>query len=312
LMSGEDRVVYFLTGHGEYGLDDPGDQGFSLARQLLELKNYTVKPLNLLTAVGVPDDADAVVIARPIHPLEESEVSSIAEYLSNGGGLVVLQDSPLFTEFGDQTDFLADYLAQNWGIQLGQDLIVDQTSFLGTTSPVGVAASGHLITQKLQGVATAFPTAQSLTLIENENVSPVVLISTASEGSWAEMDLSAVSAGNDIDFDEGRDLPGPVPIAAVAENFSLNARLAVFGDGDFAMNANFDFFGNGDLFVNAVDWVVGQDDLISLTPRISTQRLMLPPQPYVMNLISLGVVCILPGIVLALGIGVWIRKRRRG
>jgi ABC-type uncharacterized transport system involved in gliding motility auxiliary subunit len=66
------------------------------------------------------------------------------------------------------------------------------------------------------------------------------------------------------------------------------------------------------MFINAVDWAVGQEELINLTPRERTQRFMIPPQPYVMNLILLLVVFAIPGAVLTSGIVVWVRKRRRG
>jgi ABC-type uncharacterized transport system involved in gliding motility auxiliary subunit len=105
---------------------------------------------------------------------------------------------------------------------------------------------------------------------------------------------------------------GPVPLVVVAENATNSSRVVVFGDVDFAMNSNFTFLGNGDLFIGAVDWVVGQEELITLTPKTPTQRIMLPPQPYLMNLILLLVVIMMPGAVLIAGIIVWFRKRQRG
>ena len=71
-------------------------------------------------------------------------------------------------------------------------------------------------------------------------------------------------------------------------------------------------FKNGDLFINTIDWAGGQEELISLTPKTPTQRMMLPPEPYMVNLILLGVVFVLPGAVLISGIVVWVQRRRRG
>jgi ABC-type uncharacterized transport system involved in gliding motility auxiliary subunit len=313
LISGEQKVLYFLTGHGELSTEESGDQGFSQAKKVLQSKNYVIKDLNLLSAEGVPDDASGVVIAGPIYPLQTSEVAMISDYLAGGGDLILMQDSPIFTEFGDQTDYLAEYLKDSWGIVLGQDLVVDQTSFLGAMAPVGVANQNHPITQKIQGIATAFPTARSVETIESSSGAvTTILITTANNESWAETDLNALVAGSEVSYDPETDLIGPVPIAVVAENNVTHARVAVYGDVNFAMNANYTFFGNGDLFIGTVDWAVGQEDLITLTPKTPTQRYLLPPQPYLMNLILLFVVIVLPGAVLVTGVVVWFQKRRRG
>jgi ABC-type uncharacterized transport system involved in gliding motility auxiliary subunit len=313
LMSGEENVIYFLTGHGELAADETGEQGFSQVKRVLESKNYVIENLNLLSAERVPEDAAVILIAGPIYPLETSEVAMLSEYLSTGGALILLQDSPIFTKFGDQMDYLSGYLNEGWGIHLGQDLIVDQSSFLGVFAPVGIADSFHPIAQNIQGVATGFPTARSVQVVDTfSGAVPTELIMTANDQSWAETDLETLDAGGEVSYSADVDIIGPVSIAAVSENTATRSRVAVFGDVNFAMNANFTFFGNGDLFIGAVDWVVGQEDLITLTPKTPIQRFMLPPQPYLMNMILLFVVILLPGLVLVAGIVVWFRKRRRG
>ena len=313
LISGEDKIVYSLTGHGENRMEDSGEEGLSQAKLVLQSRNYIIRELNLLSAEIVPVDASLVVITGPIYPLETIEVVKLADYLSGGGSLILLQDSPLFTEFGDQEDYLSGYLQETWGILLGQDLIFDQTSFLGITAPVGAANPDHAISQAILGVATAFPTARSVRVIESGSGSvPVDLITTVNDGSWAETDLESLLADGDAAYNPERDILGPVSIAVATENYTTNGRVVVFGDVDFVMNANYTFFGNGDLFISAVDWAVGQDALINLTPKNQIDRYMLPPQPYLLNLILLFVVIILPGAVLVGGVIVWIKKRRRG
>ncbi|MBE0696920.1 MAG: hypothetical protein IH586_08345, partial [Anaerolineaceae bacterium] len=42
------------------------------------------------------------------------------------------------------------------------------------------------------------------------------------------------------------------------------------------------------------------------------QRMMVPPDPITMNLILLGSVFLLPGLVIFTGIYVWVQRRRRG
>ena len=86
----------------------------------------------------------------------------------------------------------------------------------------------------------------------------------------------------------------------------------MFGDADFPVDANVAAYGNSDLFVNSLDWAAKQENLINLTPKQNTDRLMVPPQRVTMNLILLGSVFILPGLPVLAGIVVWIQRRRRG
>lgn len=269
-----------------------------------------MEKLNLLTATQVPQDANLIVVAGAQHPLTEEEVTLISDYLEEGGALMVLSEPLPLTEFGDSEDLLASYLEENWGVKLGADIVFDQTS----SQPYVAYADrygDHAITGQMQRVGTAYPTARSLQLVEGfEGINPVELVFTAQQ-SWAESDLQAISDGSEISVDEN-DRVGPLTVAVAVENAANEGRVVVFGDADFAANANFNFLGNGDMFVNAVDWAVGQEELINLTPRSSTQRVLLPPQPYMINLVLLGVVFVLPGTVLASGIVVWVRRRRRG
>ncbi|MEA3351722.1 MAG: Gldg family protein [Chloroflexota bacterium] len=308
LMSDVDRVVYFLTGHGEFSPDDQGDQSYAHARATLESKNYTVQILNLLSENQIPEDASVVVVAGPLHPLTENEIVLLDDYVSKGGALMVLAEPLPLTNVKIGEDLLAEYLTNEWGLTVGEDIIIDPTS----QQPFVVYAAqygDHLVTQKMQQVGTAFPTVRSVQ-VDASIGGATGLVFTAAQ-SWAETNLDAVVDGSEIGLDE-QDIAGPLVVAAVAESMESGGRVVVFGDSEFAANAYFANLGNGDMFINTVDWAVGQEELINLTPRDTTQRFLPPPQPYIINLILLVVVFVLPGAVLASGVVVWVQKRRRG
>ncbi len=310
LMNPGERAVYFLTGHGERDPNGTGEQSYTQIKAFLERKNYTVGSLNLLSTPSIPDDADVLIVAGPIKPLTGEEVTLISDYVSGGGSLIVMEEPPLVTEFGDDPDPLADYLLESWGIAIGRDIVVD----LSTNQPFNAWSNTydatHPITSRLQGLATVFVQASSVRATRSvEGVTHVDLILTA-EQSWAERDLQALEDQGELVPDEGLDLLGPVPLAVTGEHFASDTRVVVIGDSDFASNARFNAFGNGDMFVNAVDWAAGQEQLINLTPRQKTQRILLPPQTITINLIYLGLVFLLPGAVMIAGIIVWYRRRR--
>ncbi len=86
LISPQERVVYFLEGHGEPPLEATSDKSsFSTAKATLESKNYTVESLNLLSTNKIPDDALSIIIGGPKKPLTESEVALLKDYVNAGG-----------------------------------------------------------------------------------------------------------------------------------------------------------------------------------------------------------------------------------
>jgi ABC-type uncharacterized transport system involved in gliding motility auxiliary subunit len=312
LINPEQRKVYFLTGHGEYSPDDTGDQSYSQVRQTLESKNYTVETLNLLTSNQVPEDAKVIVIAGPQKPVSTPEIDILDGYLSEGGSLIVMQEPSAVTDFGDNPDPMLDYLQEIWGVSMGEDIVIDTTSNQ-PFAPFAAEYGSHVITEKLLRTTSQFPSARSVSA-ENavDGVSQAQLVFTAPQ-SWAETDLQGLVEGTEeASLDEGQDLPGPISLAVAAENFGESSRVVILGDSDFASDANFYIWANGDLIINSIDWAAGQEDLINLTPKETTQRMMLPPNPFTLNLILLGMVIILPGLTLVAGILVWIQRRRRG
>jgi ABC-type uncharacterized transport system involved in gliding motility auxiliary subunit len=309
LINPDDKTIYFLTGHGEHDPEGVGDQAYAYARRALVTQNYAVEKLNLLVNSQIPGDASVLVIAGPKKPISQSEVDLMADFLQNGGAVIVMEEPLPMTNFDTDFDPLASYLENTWGISLGGDLVVDLTSNQPLTA-VANQYGTHRITEKMQGLVSFFPDARSVNISGPiDGVTQVELVLTATQ-SWAERDLAAIESDQDIAPDEGIDLLGPVSLAAAAEDLNTRARLVVFGDADFASDSRFNAYGNGDLFVYSLDWAAEKEDLISLTPRQSTQRILISPRQTVFNLIVLLLVFILPGIVVLVGGFVWYHLRR--
>lgn len=309
LISPEARVIYFLQGHGEINLEAGADLSYSVAKSTLEAKNYTVNSLNLLTTRAIPEDALAIVIAGPAKPVSKDEVALLKEYVDNGGSLVVMQDPVFFTEFGDAADPLAEYLTADWGITLNNDVVIDpvnsQNPFQAVSS---LYNSGHPITQNLtSNLFVVLPQARSLAITgEKENVTQTWLISTI-ETAWGETDLV-----NEVVNNPEVDTQGPLYLAVVGENSATTGRVVVFGNSLFAVDGNFEVYGNGNMFVNSVDWAAEQEDLLNITTRPQTQRVLQPITNLRFITIILMTVIVLPGLVVFLGISSWISRRKRG
>lgn len=308
LISPEERVVYFLTGHGERSIDQTNEDNTSLtrAKATLESKNYVTKTLNLLAENNVPDDADLIIIAGPLQPLTVNEVHLLRDYLDNGGSIFVMENPVALTDFADQPDPLANMLINDWGISLNNDVVID----LENADPgVAVGAyydSVHPITRKMNALVTFFPLTRSLSLTESaENVQTTTLIQTT-ERSWGETDISKPG------FDQGFEVPGPMILVASGENTSTGGRVVVVGTSQFASDQYFDSFGNGDLFANAVDWAAEQENLTNITPKTTTARTFLPASQGRILFLMFIVAFAIPGMFVALGVYTWVVRRRQG
>lgn len=315
----ERKKVYFLTGHGEHGLDDAGKNGYSAVKEALESENYEVKPLLLLRAEAVPADASVVVVAGPTADLLPPEVKLLETHVKRGGKFLVLVDP-------GEVPALAAFLKEK-GIELVADTLIDRMSRIfgaDARMPVVSQYTSHPITKEF-AMASFFPLARSVRPLNDppEGVDVQALASTGS-GSWAETDLVALDKGQAA-FDEKKDIGGPVPVAAVAtivaeakESGSASvgstpsktdsARLVVFGDSDFASNTHLNLSGNATLFLNTVSWLAEEEDLIAIRPRSEGSRPMLLSPLQARLLFWIGVVA-MPFLVAVVGGSVLWRRR---
>jgi len=312
LLNPGNNVVYFLTGHGERDIKQGGETSITRAKETLESKNYSVVELNLLVDNQIPEDASAIVIAGPLKPLSENEVKLIKDYLANGGSLVVMEDPTIITEFGEASDPLAEMLAQDWGITLNNDIVID----LNSSQPTAAAAAfydSHPVTISMNNLVSFYPFTRSISIssaVEGVTLTPLV---QTNERSWGETDFQSLTqGGGPPSFDESVEVQGPLTLVAAGENTTTGGRVVVFGSSNFAIDPNFDQFGNGDMFVNSVDWSAEQEDIANITPKTTTQRTFIPPSQFVWIAILLGSVVIIPGLVVLAGISTWLTRRRQG
>ncbi len=269
------QTICVVEGHGEPGLDDRENaRGFALLKQALENETYTVKPVLLATLDAVPADCSAVIVAGPTRPFLSQELPLLDAYVRGGGRLLLMLPPRQAQEF---VAFLEPY-----GVQLGQDVVVDQVVRLFQGPALGLAPlvetydPEHEITRAING-RTLFPMTRSVSgAADGKAGVKVTELVRTSPSSWAETDLAGLFQQQQAALDP-TDRRGPVPIAVAAEldltqfgdgATGTDARIAVFGSSEFADNQHLEgTFYNRDLFLNTVGWLVGQSDLLSIRPR---------------------------------------------
>ncbi len=305
-----ERAVYFLTGEGERDVNSSDQSGYSQIKAILVSKNYTVDTLNLLNN-PIPDKALSIIIAGNQQPLNDKEVQALQAYLDKGGSVVWLAEPDALSKTPGAPDPLVDYMSSKWGIHMSNDIVIDpniQPPLITVADSYGSTD----ITNKLQNMASLFPTARSITLGPGAAPSGVTineLVKTSSQ-SWGETNIEGLK-NNQMAFDS-KDLAGPLTLAVSAQNSNTNARVLVVGDADFASDGYYQNYANGDLMANIVDWAAGQENLLNLTPKETVNRMMIPPKQTTIWLLFLGLVIVIPGAVVTGGIATWVQRRNRG
>lgn len=326
-VTGTQRKIYFTQGHGERDPLNSERTGYSTVKSALEAENYLVDKVVLVQAGAVPDDAAALVIAGPKTDLLGPELDAVKAYLAKGGKVLLMLDPPDQPSDPPLDGVLA--LLQDWGIAAGNNLVVDVSGIgrlIGTNESVPVVAQypSHPITERFS-VLTAFPVTRSMAPAgiapENRVAQPFL---QTSPNSWAEADVAAMLKSGEVAFDADKgDTQGPVTIgAAVTSAVSEapaapdaaepapkpEARLVAIGDADFAANFAIPVQGNRDLFLNVVGWLTQQENLISIRPKEpGDRRLTLTADQG--SRVSWLAQLIIPGVLFALGIATWWRRR---
>ncbi|MGZ3709230.1 MAG: hypothetical protein ACXWPM_10850, partial [Bdellovibrionota bacterium] len=132
--------------------------------------------------------------------------------------------------------------------------------------------------------------------------------------SWAVTDLKMLASGQ-IEFRPGKDRNGPLNVAVAVDGKQKdskaprNTRLVVFGTSNFATNNYQRFGGNMDFFLNAASWVMEDESLISIrTKEEGPGKIELSFKTG--RFILLLTVFVIPLLVAAAGIVIWIFRRR--
>lgn len=312
------RTLCFVKGHGERDPSNTARDGYSIAALALEREGFAVRSISLFDVASLPEECALAVVAGPRRDYLESEIAKIEGHLDRGGSALFLIDPQ--TDLPNVGGLLARY-----GIGMGDDAVVDPYSrvFGGDYSvPVVTEYENHPITRGFQ-LATFFPTARSVAITpEPAEGLTVQHLAKTGKSAWGEKNLDLIDKGQAVK-DEG-DTPGPVPLAAVArrktpappgaaeaEDERNESAVVVFGDSDFAANGSFRMSGNSDLFLNVINYLAEEQEMIAIRSKTGLgDRLFLTASQG--RLIFLVSVVLLPLAVIACGVTVWTRRRRRG
>lgn len=309
------QKIYFVSGHGEWPLMDPG-QGISAGgqapsvselKQSLEQEGYAVEGLDLGTSQNtIPKDAAMLVIAHASEPYTAAQINAIEMYLVEGGRLLYFAD-------WDATSGLEPSLAK-YGIQVENGVVADALNPQNPYQAIGFPTD-HEISAVLKQLNAnmLFDTSRGLTVVKEGTVPGVVTtpVLLSSPKSWIE---TTPENPDPSEYERG----GAIPLIMAstfdtrsAENKRFDeARVLVFGDSALIINTNWGHEVIRNLVLNAFGWTSTQVARITIRPPdrdISTITISDPEMTQITFLSIIG----LPQLMIALGIAIRVSRRSK-
>jgi ABC-type uncharacterized transport system involved in gliding motility auxiliary subunit len=304
MLRSERRLVVFLSGHGERRFDGRANHDLGQWASQLAQKGFVFQAQNLAVDPQLPQETAVLVIASPQQALQPGEVARLREYVAGGGNLLWLSEPGESVGLGE--------LAEQLDLHFIPGTLIDPAAqMLGIDNPAFVIVAeypAHPLSRGLEAL-TVFPHAHAMQHYSDSEWESFPLLNSQPR-SWSE----SGPLDGELRFDEHQDTPGPLSLGLLLERPLTNGegrqRVAVIGDGDFLSNS---FLGNGanqGLGDRLLNWLSHDDHFISIAPRTSPDTRFELGRVHTI-LIGFGFLVVLPGLLLALGLGIWWRRRKR-
>lgn len=255
------QAVMYLDGHGERNLLGVKNHDIGEFGKQLEKKGFKFANPDLTVAPAVPSNGAMLVIASPQVNVSEVEAKKIKAYLERGGNLLWLVDDNNLRGL----ESVAEYLGMNVSPGIALDMASAQ---YGADARVSFASlyGEHAITKNFM-LRTLFPEAHQVTAVgTDENGWKVSNLVEVAPNGW----LMAGKLAKDAkpEFNEKTDKRGPINIGVALERIygKKGQRVVVMGNANFLSNTFITNGGNLDLGVNIVNWLAGDDQLITIQP----------------------------------------------
>jgi len=328
--------ILFTSGHLERNPFDENENGYYAISDKLAKNGFYVESTNLLLSGGVPADCDLLIIAGPRDDLSPQAAAYIEEYL--------LQGRPAIFMAVRESGVNYRALVSRWGVDIGTGIIFDPNraiaDFFGRFVGITPDIEPHRITRGLSEETLRQPMLYGLTVplarssaaggradeqsgakFANYNMYSLLKSTVA---AWEETDLRALGRNDGTKKRGALDAAFIVTVPAAKKEVqdgnevvtqagpAKDLNLAVFGNVDFLSSGYLrNSPGNADIFIGTVNWAIGQEGRIAISPRTAKSYPIRLTQNEA-NFIKYFVIFVIPLAVIIAGIAVYFRRKRYG
>ena len=316
--------IYFLTGHGEYGISDSSPMK-SLATYIENDVNE-VSQLDLLTS-DMPEACDVLVIANPTKDFTDLETEKIQNYINAGGKIVWMQNPYMFASgWTESTTYpnISKILSQ-FGISFSSGVVCEESS------SNMIAGTPDLIIPNMtyNGIVKDLYTDGTVALLDSGKINTVSDEELENLGVTASPFLQSTDTSfyrEDINSDVSKKLDtdeeGPFVLAEILTkkiDDNTESTLVAYSNALFATNYIVQISGsvgtpisireNKDIILNTIAYLSDREDSIRI--RKDTGIVTFDAITEEENRIVLWIIFAIPIIIIILGIVITIVRKRK-
>lgn len=291
--------VYMITGHGEGSLD-------SSFQDALEKQNVTLKDVNLLEVDSISSDVSGIIINAPSSDFSSDDAKKVIDYLNGGGKALIITNYAAESDMSNFDSILASYdMRAEKGVVMESSrqnyyqypfYLLPQIQSADETDSI----DGYVFVPDAQAIS-------DLNTDEDNKLEWTALLKT-SDNAYIKEDVQKMQSFEKESGDE----EGSFTLAANVTDSETGAEVTVVGS-PFIFTNDMDSMVSGNnlqLFTNITKiFNSDQEDSVSIPVKSYTVSNLTIPS-------SISVVCsvllviVLPALLIATGVIIWIRRRR--
>lgn len=316
--------IYFLTGHGEYGIGQSAEM--TMFATYIENDINDVNTLDLLTS-DMPETCDVLVIASPTSDFTDIETEKIQNYINGGGDIMWLQDPYMFniaTSDGASLVNINKILSQ-FGISFSNGVVCE------TSDSNMIMESPDLIIPEMtyNSIVKDLYTDGTVVLLDSGKINTVSDEELSNLGVTASPFLKSTensfyreNINSDITVKLSSDEEGPFVLAETLTkkiDDNTESTLVAYSNALFATNYQMQLANsigtlisirqNKDIALNTISFLSNREDAIRI--RKDTGLVNFATATEAQNKLVLSIIFSIPVVIIIAGIVVTIVRKRK-
>ena len=291
--------VYLLEGHGEEELP-------AAFREQMEKENMELSTLSLLTVDAIPEAADCVFIYAPASDISAAEKEMLADYVAQGGRLLVMAGPAEGDGLKNLYALLSDY-----GVEAQDGIVVEgDREHYAFQTPYALLPelNNHAVTDSLidEGYKPILPIARGLIVGETTGGATVTELLTTSDSAFSKLDGYGLTT---YEKEDG-DLDGPFALAVSVE-LESGGGMVWFASSHFVedMYNAYSSGANTDLAMNALSSLIGESEAMAIRSK-SLNYNYLTISDSAASVLKVLMIGVFPLAYLGYGVCVTLKRRR--
>jgi hypothetical protein len=272
LVNQKKGSIAFITGHGEYSLDNTNPEGVNVLKQNLTEEGFNVKIINLASENLYVNENLLSIIVSPKIDISDFELKKINDYLYNGGRLIIALS---FREYIASKFPNLNKLINSYGISVTDKValsVFTNNPLYVVVSPVNLPYLSNLYNTNLAMIAPLIiqrNQSKDASVIEGTSLSEVLITKSVSA------DVEQLKRGV---LKITKDIQEHTVCMMSEKSFKdKKAMLLVLGDSNIIANSLISAYDNKSFVMNVVDYMLNQPIAKSLRPTD------VPPLPVVIK-----------------------------